>query len=69
MVKELSKICSFTYVFQKKKYCHHSTGKELMILGKMCSQCGQEDLAETVWFEDVPVKSIEEVPVVVENFS
>ena len=33
-----------------------STGKELMILGKMCSQCGQEDLAETVWFDDVPVK-------------
>ena len=24
LVKELSKICSFTYVFQKK-YCHHST--------------------------------------------
>ena len=40
-----------------------------MVLGKMLSQCGQEDLAETVWFEDVPVKSIEEVPVVVENFS
>ena len=38
-----------------------------MVLGKMCSQCGQEDLAETVWFDDVPVKSIEEVPVVVED--
>ena len=28
----------------------------------MCSQCGQEDLVD-----DVPVKSIEEVPVVVED--
>ena len=55
LVKELSKICSFTFVFQKK-YCHHSTGKELMILGKVFSQFGQEDLAETVWFDDVLVK-------------
>ena len=38
-----------------------------MILGNVCSQGGQEDLAETVWFDDVPVKSIEEVPVVVED--
>ena len=55
-------------MYFKKKYCHHSTGKELMILGIMCSQCGQEDLTETVWY-DVPVKSIEEVPVVVEDLS
>ena len=52
LVKELGKIWSFTHVFQKK-ICHHSTGKELMILGKMCSQCGQEDLVKTVWFDDV----------------
>ena len=46
---ELGKIWSFTYMYFKKKYCHHSTGKELVFLVNVCSQGGQEYLTETVW--------------------
>ena len=38
----------YIYVFLKK-YCHHSTGKELVFLVNVCSQGGREYLTETVW--------------------
>ena len=36
-------------MYFKKRFCHHSTGKESVTLGNVCRQGGQEDLAQTVW--------------------
>ena len=97
-------------MYFKKRFCHHSTGKESVTLGNVCRQGGQEDLAQTVWtgchrrswctspchvprrgkaevrgvvrrtaahatskpgsstwFDDIPIESIEDVPIVVED--
>ena len=37
LVKELGKIWNLTCVFHKQ-YCHHSTEKELVVLGNVRSQ-------------------------------